>query len=96
MSRVSPAESIVPTFYFDIRDRQGLHRDDTGLEFPTLDAAIEEGRRALADMNRDALTHGGDQVLEILIRDHGQDVRIALSLSTERLNPGQNPDGGGE
>lgn len=77
----------MPLYFFDIRDSQGVHRDETGLELPDLDSAIHEGRRALADMNRDALASGGDQVLEILIRDHDEGpVRLALSVTTEKLD----------
>jgi len=77
----------VPIYFFDIRDEHGLHRDDAGLEFADLETAVQEGRRALAEMNRDALAHGQDQVLEILIRDHGEGpVRLALSLTTEKLD----------
>ncbi len=75
----------MPLYFFDVRDKQGLHRDDTGLELPHLDAAIAEGRRALADMSRDVLAEGGDDKLEIVIRDHGEGpIRLALSLTTER------------
>ena len=75
----------MPFFYFDVRDSQGVNRDETGLELPDLDSAIREGRRAPADMNRDALASGSDQVLEIL--DHGEGpVRLALSTTTEILD----------
>ncbi len=78
----------MPLYFFDVHDRQGEHRDETGLDLPSLDSAIREARRALADMNRDALKSGGDQVLEILIRDHGEGpVRLALSVTTEKLGP---------
>ena len=77
----------MPRYYFDIRDDQGIHRDDIGLDFPNLEAAIEEGRRALSEMNRDAVAHDGDQVFEILIRDHGEGpVRLALSVTTQKLD----------
>ena len=125
----------MPFFYFDVRDSQGVNRDETGLELPDLDTRLKivahlaarldaeftpealryvaerfnggvrelegvlrhslqrHGRRervssrALADMNRDALASGSDQVLEILIRDHGEGpVRLALSTTTEILD----------
>ena len=77
----------MPRYFFDIRDGQGTHRDDTGLDLPDLDTAIAEARRALADMNRDALEHGGDQVLEIVVRHHGEGpVRLAMSITTEKLD----------
>lgn len=77
----------MPLYYFDIRDSQGLHHDLTGVELPDMEAAIAEGHRALADMSRDLMPHGGEQVLEILIRDHGEGpVRLALSVTTENLH----------
>ena len=76
----------MPLFYFDVRDAQGVHRDEIGVEFPDLPSAIMEGRRALADMGRDALAQGNAEDIEILIRDHGDGpVRLALSITTERL-----------
>ena len=76
----------MPLFYFDVRDAQGVHRDDTGVELPDMPAAILEGRRALADMGRDAIAQGDPHNLEILIRDHGDGpVRLALSITTERV-----------
>lgn len=75
----------MPIYFFDIRDSYGLHRDDVGLDLPNMDTAIVEARRALADMNRDALPEAGDHDLEILIRDHQDDpVRLGLSLTIER------------
>lgn len=72
-------------YFFDVRDGQGTHRDDVGLEFPDMEAAIAEGRRALADMSRELLVDSGDDAIEILIRDSGEGpVRLVLSLTTER------------
>jgi hypothetical protein len=76
----------MPLYFFDIRDSSGVHVDETGLEFPNLDAAIAEGRRALADMSRDALPRPEDQATEILIRDHGEGpVLLTLTLTSQNL-----------
>jgi len=81
----------MPRYFFDIRDSHGLHRDDVGVELRNMEAALAEGRRALADMSRDSLSVGVDEQLEILIRDHGEGpIRLVLSLTTE--GPGE--DGG--
>jgi hypothetical protein len=51
-----------------------------------MEAAIAEGRRALAEMSQEAVGQGatGSQ-LEISIRDHGEGpVRLRLSLDTIR------------
>lgn len=80
----------MPLYFFDVRDGQGTHRDEVGLELPDLDAAIAEARRALADMSREAPVNGHGYDLEILIRDDGEGpVKLVLSLKTERL-----PDAG--
>lgn len=77
----------MPLYFFDIRDVNGVHQDETGLDFPNMDSAIAEGRRALADMNRDALFEPKDQNIEILIRDHGEGpVLLALSFSATTLD----------
>ena len=79
----------MPRYYFDVRDAQGVHRDDVGIEFPDMERAILEGRRALADMTRDALPKANGDSLEILIRDHGENpVKLVLSLTSERLDDG--------
>ena len=76
----------MPHYFFDIRDNEGVHRDDIGLELPNIQAAIIEGRRALSEMNND-ISHIDNQVLEIVIRDHGEGpVRLALSVTTEKLD----------
>jgi len=81
----------MPLYFFDVRDIHGLHRDDVGVELSNMEAALAEGRRALADMSRDTLSVGVDQQLEILIRDHGEGpIRLVLSLKTE--GPGEDVD----
>ena len=79
----------MPLFFFDVRDAQGLHRDEVGLELSHMDAALAEGRRALADMSRDSLSTGKDQDLEIVIRYHDDGpVRLVLSIRTETPSEG--------
>lgn len=76
----------MPVYYFDIRDAEGMHRDTVGVELADMEAAIAEGRRALAEMSQEAVGQGatGNQ-LEISIRDHGEGpVRLRLSLDTIR------------
>ena len=58
----------MPRYYFDVRDRQGVHSDEVGLEFANMDAAIIEARRALADMTRESLITDGATDLSIVIR----------------------------
>lgn len=77
----------MPTYYFDIRDAEGLHRDHVGLELRGMDEAIAEGRRALADISRETLADGNDQNLEITIRDHAEGpVRLVLTVETKPVD----------
>ena len=76
----------MPHYFFDIRDNEGVHHDDIGLDLPSIKAAIIEGRRALSEMNSD-ISNLDNQVLEIVIRHHGEGpVRLALSVTTEKLD----------
>ena len=77
----------MPMYYFDIRDAQGVQRDDVGVDLPNMERAILEGRRALADMSHDALPKANGAPLEILIRDDGESpVKLVLSLTSERTD----------
>jgi len=79
----------VPRYYFDISDDHGVHRDDTGIEFPSLDTAVHEARRTLADMSREALSESPDQRLEILVRDHEEGpVKLVVSIITRHVVDG--------
>lgn len=80
----------MPIYYFDIEDTTGVHPDPTGIELPTMDAAVHEARRTLADMSRELLSRGAepDQSLKIVIRDHQEGpIMIAMSITT-RWEPG--------
>jgi len=78
----------MPRYYFDITDDSGVHSDDVGLDLPSMEAAIVEARRALADMTRENLIGSNPSNMGIRIRD-GADglVNLVLSVTTER------PDG---
>ena len=53
----------MPLYYFDTRDDRGFVRDDTGLEFDTLEQAKAEAARALVDMARDPSPGAGSSGL---------------------------------
>ena len=76
----------MPRYYFDVHDGQGEHRDDVGLEFPNMDAAIVEARRALADMTRESLLIDGATGLSIHIRD-GDEGPVDLIISLTEAWP---------
>lgn len=75
----------MPRYFFDVHDKQGVHRDEVGLDFPDMDAAILEARRALADMTRESLIADNTTDLSILIRDGDEGpVNLAVTMTTER------------
>ena len=75
----------MPRYYFDVHDAQGVHRDEVGLEFPDMDAAILEARRALADMTRENLMLDSATDLSIVIRDGEEGpVNLVVTMTTER------------
>jgi hypothetical protein len=74
----------MPRYFFDVHDSQGEHRDDVGLEFPNMDTAIIEARRALADMTRESLLIDGATGLSIHIRDGSEGpVDLIVTMTTE-------------
>ena len=77
------------TYFFDVHDGDGVFVDDTGMELASMDAAIKEARRALADMVRDALREEVEQSLSIRIRD-GAEGPVVLSVTTSTVTRGPN------
>ncbi|MGV8950876.1 MAG: DUF6894 family protein [Cypionkella sp.] len=77
------------TYYFDVHDGDGVFVDETGVELASMDAAIKEARRALADMVRDALREEVEQSLSIRIRD-GAEGPVVLSVTTSTVTRGPN------
>jgi hypothetical protein len=77
----------MPRYYFDVHDQSGVHRDEVGLEFPDMQAAILEARRALADMTRESLLIDDNPDLNIMIRDGDEGpVNLHVSLTTEWMD----------
>ncbi|RYE56931.1 MAG: hypothetical protein EOP18_03510 [Rhizobiaceae bacterium] len=78
----NPREQM-PHYYFDVYDKDGTFRDDVGLELSSMEAAIIEARRALADMTKEMLIDAGTEDIHIVIHD-GADgpVRLSVSLQT--------------
>jgi hypothetical protein len=75
----------MPRYYFDVHDAQGVHADEIGLEFPDMDAAIVEARRALADMTRESIMVESATDLSIVIRDGKEGpVNLIVTMTTER------------
>jgi hypothetical protein len=65
----------MPRYYFDLRDEQGLARDEEGLELASARAVQAEAAKSVADMARDAILAapltGGRQTMAIDVRDAG-------------------------
>jgi hypothetical protein len=76
----------MPRYYFDVHDRQGVHPDEVGLDFPDMDSAIIEARRALVDMTRENLADDATAI-SIVIRDGDEGpVNLIVSMTTEWLD----------
>lgn len=75
----------MPRYYFDVRDDDGAFIDEVGVELPDMAAAIQEARRALADMVRDALRDSKGDVA-IAIRD-GADGPVVISVTLSTVTP---------
>ena len=85
ISNASLVETM-PTYYFDVFDGNGLTRDETGMEFASMDEAIAEARRALGGMVKDALSDGGADEIEIRIRD-GDEGPVHLHVTMTAVKP---------
>ena len=72
----------MPRFFFDIRDSDGLFRDDTGLELESMDVAVGMARRTLSDMVRDAFRDPETTELAVKIRD-GSEGPVVLTVTLE-------------
>ena len=73
-------------FYFDTRNG-GVVRDDTGSEFPTLQAARDAAVSLLPDIAREELPDGDERVFSVTVRDeHDRSLFHAmLRLSCSKL-----------
>lgn len=76
----------MPRYYFDVKDDDGTFVDEVGLELASMDAAIKEARRALADMVKDALRERDHDEVAIEIRD-GADGPVVIAVNLTTLTP---------
>ncbi len=75
----------MPRYYFDVHDKDGVFRDEVGLDLPDIDAAVVEARRALADMTKELLiADPGAGNIHIVVHD-GADgpVRLSVTMQTD-------------
>ncbi|MCK1387335.1 hypothetical protein [Bradyrhizobium sp. 21] len=82
----------MPRYYFDLRDEQGVARDEEGLVLASARAVQAEAAKSVADMARDAilaapLSDGKQsQSMAIDVRDaDGPVMQVTLSFEVEDL-----------
>ena len=59
----------MPLYYFDVRDCGGVHRDEVGDHFESLEDAIAQAQSLVADIAREELPSGELHVVICDIRD---------------------------
>ena len=76
-------EVSVPRYFFDITDRSAEFKDDTGVEFATVEEAKAEGATALARMMAEAVRGPSDHIMYIVVRDEARQpiAQVMLSLT---------------
>ena len=67
--KLEHGETIVPRYFFDVRDRTGLHRDEFGDEFDSFEEAREQCQGILPDIARHELPDGDLHVISCDVRD---------------------------
>ncbi len=79
----------MPRFYFDFREGTRFIADDTGLEFPDLDAAEREAAETAAAFGRDRLPKSDAREVTIEVwNEHGQRMlTITVSMHIDRVVP---------
>ncbi|MGN8549545.1 DUF6894 family protein [Bradyrhizobium sp. 13971] len=79
---------LMPRYYFDLKDGNGISIDEEGLDLRDLDAAQDEAARSLGGIARDAVAtvSGGDaQRMEIEVRDNdGPVMTVRFSFEVRR------------
>jgi hypothetical protein len=63
-------ELEMATYFFQLVDHDGVQPTEMSYEFDTPEAAIEEGRTALAEMAADGLPLGDYHMLSVEVFDH--------------------------
>jgi hypothetical protein len=79
----------MPHYYFDVRDGKGTTRDETGMELPSLEAAISQARRTLLEIAVDEPTTDNSAV-SIDIRE--DDASLVTVVSSTSIMPSSSSD----
>lgn len=77
----------MPRFYFDIWEGTHFIRDETGLEFDSLDAAEEAAARGAADIGRDQFPKEDtcDITVEVSNEHRQRVLTVTVSMKAERV-----------
>ncbi|WP_409530388.1 DUF6894 family protein [Shinella sp.] len=75
-------------FFFKIQDQEGVLQPDRGFDFPTLDGAIEEARKLLAEMAVDGLPNGPVDSIAVELQDANRVPIITVRLVLETIPHG--------
>lgn len=65
----------MPRYYFDVRNRDGFHKDPAGDEFDTFEKARAQAQTLLPDLARGELPDGDLQEVTCDVRDEAGRVR---------------------
>ncbi len=72
-------------YFFDVQDDYGEAVDAEGLEMPSREKAINEARRAAADLAHEAITQGAAGPVTIKIRNQGSRVNVTVNWSVQEM-----------
>ena len=64
----------MPLYFFDIRDKNGLHRDEVGDELDSFEEARAQAQSLLPDMMREEMPGGDLHIVTCDVRDEADHV----------------------
>lgn len=59
----------MPRFHFDVVHEGIVERDDAGVDFPNLAAAVDDAKRLVADLAAELTSQSDTSILMVQIRD---------------------------
>ncbi|MGX5826640.1 DUF6894 family protein [Mesorhizobium sp. 43Arga] len=72
LANINPeTHSIMPRYYFDLYNGDGLTVDDDGQVFETRERLRSEAMRILPDIVRDEMLQGDHTAITVKVRDEG-------------------------
>jgi hypothetical protein len=76
---------MMPRYFLDLHDENGIILDEDGEEMPDVEAARKEAMMALGEASRDFARVGTDGQLVIRVRDErGPVLSVSVSFETSR------------